>query len=45
VWAEVWQDADQIPISVDADQTLNVFLNYRKGMLRTHPHDNAQLLT
>ncbi|VDK81598.1 unnamed protein product [Litomosoides sigmodontis] len=45
VWAEVWTTDNPIDVTSNSDTTLWNFLNWRKGLLKDHPHDNAHLLT
>ncbi|XP_029465441.1 disintegrin and metalloproteinase domain-containing protein 8 isoform X2 [Rhinatrema bivittatum] len=43
---EIWSHKDKIPVSPNADTTLNNFLAWRKTeLLRKKKHDNAQLIT
>ena len=42
----VWNESNEIEITIDADATLRNFLNYRRTKLvLQHPNDSAQLLT
>ncbi len=42
----VWTEYDEITLSPNGDTTLTNFLHYRRERLvKTHPNDNAQLLT
>lgn len=42
----VWTEFDEITLSPNGDTTLTNFLHYRRERLvKTHPNDNAQLLT
>ncbi|VBB30894.1 unnamed protein product [Acanthocheilonema viteae] len=45
VWADVWTTSNPVDITSNSDTTLWNFLNWRKGLLKDHPHDNAHLLT
>ncbi|KAK0396485.1 hypothetical protein QR680_001735 [Steinernema hermaphroditum] len=45
VYTEVWKNGDPFQVSTDPDQTLSSFLDYRKGQIKGHPHDNAHLIT
>ncbi|CAG9533789.1 unnamed protein product [Cercopithifilaria johnstoni] len=45
VWADVWTNDNPVDITSNSDTTLWNFLNWRKGLLKDHPHDNAHLLT
>lgn len=45
IWADVWTSDNPIDITSNSDTTLWNFLNWRKGLLKEHPHDNAHLLT
>ncbi|KAJ8260585.1 hypothetical protein COCON_G00163080 [Conger conger] len=43
---EVWSDGDKIEVSVSPSRTLGLFTAWRNAeLLRTSPHDNAQLIT
>lgn len=42
----IWNENDEIQFSVNGDTTLTNFLHYRREkLIKTHPNDNAQLLT
>nr|CAI5835361.1 unnamed protein product [Callosobruchus analis] len=42
----IWSENDEISFSPNGDTTLTNFLHYRREQLiKTHPNDNAQLLT
>ncbi|KHN71231.1 Disintegrin and metalloproteinase domain-containing protein 12 [Toxocara canis] len=45
VWADVWTESNPIEVLSNSDQTLSSFLEFRKRLIRPHPHDNAHLLT
>ncbi|EFO19855.2 reprolysin [Loa loa] len=45
VWADVWTNGNPVDVTSNSDTTLWNFLNWRKGLLKDHPHDNAHLLT
>ncbi|KJH44126.1 Disintegrin [Dictyocaulus viviparus] len=45
VWIDIWKDGDKFEIATSGDRTLDRFLNYRKEIIKTHPNDNAHLLT
>uniref|UniRef100_A0A0R3RSE1 Peptidase M12B domain-containing protein n=1 Tax=Elaeophora elaphi TaxID=1147741 RepID=A0A0R3RSE1_9BILA len=45
VWADVWTTDNPVDVTSNSDTTLWNFLNWRKGLLKDHPHDNAHLLT
>ncbi|VDP00980.1 unnamed protein product [Heligmosomoides polygyrus] len=45
VWVEVWKDGDKFEVATSGDQTLQHFLDYRKGIIKAHPNDNAHMLT
>lgn len=45
VWADVWTNEDPVEITSNSDKTLTNFLEYRKGLMKDHPHDNAHLIT
>ncbi|TMS36127.1 hypothetical protein L596_003375 [Steinernema carpocapsae] len=45
VYVEVWKDADPFTVSTNPDETLSLFLEYRKTQIKPHPHDNAHLIT
>ncbi|VDO34405.1 unnamed protein product [Haemonchus placei] len=45
VWADIWKDGDKFEVVTSGDQTLMRFLNYRKEIIRTHPNDNAHMIT
>lgn len=42
----IWSENDEIQFSTNGDTTLTNFLHYRREkLIKTHPNDNAQLLT
>ncbi|VDK17287.1 unnamed protein product [Anisakis simplex] len=45
VWADVWTETNPIEVISNSDKTLSNFLEYRKKLIKPHPHDNAHLLT
>ncbi|CAD6185463.1 unnamed protein product [Caenorhabditis auriculariae] len=45
VYSEIWKEGDKLSVVSDANKSLSEFMNYRKGILKEHPHDNAHLLT
>uniref|UniRef100_A0AAF5PUH9 Reprolysin n=1 Tax=Wuchereria bancrofti TaxID=6293 RepID=A0AAF5PUH9_WUCBA len=45
VWADVWTNSNPVDVTPNSDTTLWNFLNWRKTLLKDHPHDNAHLLT
>ncbi|XGW29466.1 hypothetical protein V3C99_008913 [Haemonchus contortus] len=45
VWADIWKDGDKFEVVTSGDQTLMRFLNYRKEIIRSHPNDNAHMIT
>uniref|UniRef100_A0A915C9F5 Disintegrin and metalloproteinase domain-containing protein 19 n=1 Tax=Parascaris univalens TaxID=6257 RepID=A0A915C9F5_PARUN len=45
VWADVWTQSNPIEVISNSDQTLSNFLEFRKRLIKPHPHDNAHLLT
>ncbi|CAI4231049.1 unnamed protein product, partial [Auanema sp. JU1783] len=45
VYVEVWKDKDIFDVATAAEKTLDKFLEYRRQIIRAHPHDNAHLLT
>lgn len=42
---EVWTEKDRSRITQDANATLWAFLQWRRGLWTTRPHDSTQLLT
>lgn len=42
---EVWTEQDHSPITQDANATLWAFLQWRRGLWASRPHDSTQLLT
>ncbi|EPB72585.1 Disintegrin [Ancylostoma ceylanicum] len=45
VWVDIWKDGDKFEVATSGDRTLDHFLNYRKGIIKAHPNDNAHMLT
>lgn len=45
VYATIWKDGDLIEVTSASDLTLTKFLDFRRNLMKIHPHDNAQLVT
>ncbi|VDM75573.1 unnamed protein product [Strongylus vulgaris] len=45
VWVDVWKDGDKFEVATSGDRTLDLFLNYRKQIMKAHPNDNAHMIT
>lgn len=42
----IWTEKNEIELSKDPNKSLNNFIKYRNDvLLKTHPNDNAQLIT